>query len=473
MRYTDKLKLNLSELNDPMIITPISENFEKIESHLQTDSVGYKIGDVRSSFRKIQSDEWLLCNGSTYDPKKYPELAKINPSIDQMISLMTNYKYPEQSYSFNSGSNVIYCVANDNIHSVCTDGANYLGVIKGKQSTYVVYFLIWSSDNFKTYTIVQNFTVDSSANIFYINGYWYVVYNNNTTIAIADKAFGSFTSINLSTINSTTRLTYCVDMQYTNGKYHLVALYNSPNNSGITYDNAIVLSDTDPKFSNPTRTYIIDNCNTSMNHASFVFTGEKYVLIRFYNSKIYDVSWSSSIDGTYQTRTVDTISDTPYFNTNMTYKLRTIHKDGKLYWIGVNTASSPHHYELFYLESIESGNFGSVTLSNIPISNSNRPSQMFIINGALVFLYPFLDNEIYYYTLAISKDDYLNPFSWRSVINPTQFESLDFDYTYFNYQDNNYLCQLALINRKRSIIKIPIYGLPKSDNAAYNYIKVK
>lgn len=78
MQYTENLHLNLPEDSDPLEVSKLSENFEKLDEVARDVGSGtFKVGDTLSTYRTDLGENWLLCNGDRFDPEQYPELAAL------------------------------------------------------------------------------------------------------------------------------------------------------------------------------------------------------------------------------------------------------------------------------------------------------------------------------------------------------------------------------------------------------------
>ncbi len=136
----------------------------------------YRVGDTLETTRTDLGDSWALCNFEPFDPDSYPELAKVAPpwiasylgyapvvTILETDIILTNSTYPPV-YTELDGVQIISGPSNS---SYATDTK-----------------ILWSTDNFKTYTQTRSAISNSSqrgSGVFKANGYYFHVGYEATT----------------------------------------------------------------------------------------------------------------------------------------------------------------------------------------------------------------------------------------------------------------------------------------------------
>lgn len=168
MQYSDNLHLNLPEDTDPLEVSKLSENFERLDAAVadagtEAAAKAFQVGDILTTWRTDLGADWLLCNGDPFDPAEYPGLAEVTPGVGTMAELN------RAGYEFNNqNSQVISCSATDGeTVAICTtqDG------------------LLYSSDGFHTVTrnpVVTNFNKNYNR-MFYTNGHWIIAVQSYTS----------------------------------------------------------------------------------------------------------------------------------------------------------------------------------------------------------------------------------------------------------------------------------------------------
>lgn len=166
MQYSDNLHLNLPEDTDPLEVSKLSENFEKLDvavadAGTEAAAKAFQVGDILTTWRTDLGADWLLCNGDPFDPAEYPGLAAVTPGVGAMAELN------RVGYDFaTSKPQYISCSATDGeTVAICTtlDG------------------LLYSSDDFHTVTRKDDSNFKEIYNrMFYTNGHWIIAVQSYT-----------------------------------------------------------------------------------------------------------------------------------------------------------------------------------------------------------------------------------------------------------------------------------------------------
>ncbi len=239
MRYSENLHLNLPEDSDPLEIDKISENFEVLDGAIkeQSKASGYQVGDTLTTYRADLGEEWLLCNGESFDPYEYPELDKLRP----VSSCLTEgvRRYIESIKLLNTL----------NTFSYATDG--HYQVICHEASNYNTRLEI-TDDNFNTVT-TKLVNATRNTQIFYVNNKWILVYA--AQVGDTSSAWGKVTYISVSdnplsdwsakaSIPSTIGVvSHPIDIMYYRGKYYLFGMSASTANNNVIRHPVVVEMD--------------------------------------------------------------------------------------------------------------------------------------------------------------------------------------------------------------------------------------
>lgn len=207
MEYTEKLHLNLPEDTDPLDVSKLSENFQKLDKYAQEAGGGaHKVGDILTTWRTDLGPDWLLCNGWIFNPLDYPELAAITPAMPTMGELrLSNPLYTH--------TGTISAAAN----SYATDGAKQaiigsMGVLVSSSAEG-----FWVATHIVPLSI--NFAEFPASMIFYVNNKWIVAKQTVSKLSsflVADDPEGEWTEVPLTNMN------ICVQhLEYLDGAYRV------------------------------------------------------------------------------------------------------------------------------------------------------------------------------------------------------------------------------------------------------------
>ncbi|MBD5356506.1 MAG: hypothetical protein HDR88_06070 [Bacteroides sp.] len=452
MRQSEKLKLWLPEGTDPLEVSKLSKNFEKLDGAVADVASPFKVGDILSTLRTDLGDDWLLCNGEPLDTSEYPELAGMLPGLEAMAESKT-----VDTISGLSSTNYAKFYASDGTHQVLTTGSNSTATAKTN-------YAYWSTDNFKTITSTS---IGSCcyAKPFYVNGRWiFFVFGVNgsvnylTKVSVCEQPFtapsDSNTSIGSATINDV------MHVEYVDGKYYAFVKADS--------SRCAVLQSNSPNFSGATISYVTAAVGGGNYVAvNFVRDEDKYVFIRFWGDASLEVSWSRSPASGYQTRT-------PTLNKNglSVISLATIgysltpplYKDGKVFWPSVTSPASKE--VLICLHGIESGNAECIGLVSSS-STSSAATRVFDVNGKLAFFCSKTSSTPV--SICVSGEDPLDGSTWKRI-NLTG-AAYSIVYQSLQFQSGTVLGAFSIDGK---LISIPTSAVPKIDiGNCYTYIKAK
>lgn len=195
MEQTEKLGLWLPGKNDPLEISKLNENSQRLDEFAQESGGGaHKVGDILTTWRTDLGEDWLLCNGEAFSQEEYPALAAITPGMLAMTELCQSEALPVSSGAVGYAS----------------DGAQEVILTSGGN-------LLVSSDGFITVTTHDAPSSGEYRRIFYVNGQWVFAVNTATSISafyLADDPAGPWTKVALSNTE------ICVEhLEYFNGRY--------------------------------------------------------------------------------------------------------------------------------------------------------------------------------------------------------------------------------------------------------------
>lgn len=144
----------------------------------------YKVGDMLETYRTDLGECWALCNGDTFDPEKYPELAAVTP--------------PAESFVPGRGAEIT-------LGGACAgfaEGGGYQVVLyptaaPGASSGYSCLNVAYSADGFKTWeckqiSTNQHYLTGRKARIFHVNGYWVVFAGKRSTLGDLDDGYDTY-----------------------------------------------------------------------------------------------------------------------------------------------------------------------------------------------------------------------------------------------------------------------------------------
>ncbi|MBD5098284.1 MAG: hypothetical protein HDT35_01825 [Clostridiales bacterium] len=442
MEKTKNLKLWLPSDTDPLEVSKLSENFKKLDDFAQIAET-FKVGDILYTLRTDLGDDWMLCNGESFDPKEYPELSEKLVGIGAMAEKMTidavdwgNNLFPR--YYATDGTNQL-------IGMYATDGSR----------ADTVY---WSTDNFKTSIGKKLGMTSTNVPVFFANGYWIAIplFNNNPSISVytCDTPItGSFTkggALSVSTDSlSSNYIRNVFHVEYFDGRYYAFCVDSA--------GSALVFRSDSSDFSNATRETVGASSGA---YVQFLRADDKFVFFGWTSSKLSKVCWSSSPASGYQVRSVSMTAAVSQASTEFAQPL---YHNGKVFWA---STTSTRFAGLVCLAGIETGGVSVIDLSSIAGTGSDvlmlNSEILDAGNGEFVI---FCNTK----TFFVSKDPE-NPASWKKCTTTlTQYTT---QYC-AQFVANDCVC-VAFVAAVKGIASIPITAAPKiSIPSCYAYVKAR
>ena len=204
--------------NDPIDINAMNQNFQKLDDEVNIAKA--QVGDVLFTYRKDLGDDWVECNGQSFDPEVYPELAAKCPGYEKGVTL-------ERKVSI---ANI-----HKNYHAYFPEFAStdeYDVIVANETGSGATPFtLLYSKDGFKTHgstTLNDNASrVLCVGGVFYVNGYWICVMHNDYQDKSYHTKIAAFKSIEnpqftFTTAIKTANIYYIYGIEYYNGNYYMI-----------------------------------------------------------------------------------------------------------------------------------------------------------------------------------------------------------------------------------------------------------
>jgi len=253
-------------------------------------SVGYTnitstpvlVGDISPTVIDTYGDKWLLCNGSTINETLYPELSDLLPFS------YSGYGVDEITTGTIQGSSFVN---------------GFYSVTKISSGNIVIYTKTDSSSEVQSYTL-SGYTYISASELFYANGYYFLVGSTSTNTNICyTTSLGGTWSVNSTTkfVNNSDAMYSHKCMWYDGAQYNLIAFAAQVN--GIFLDCSLFTTLGSTSFSGASTeingssisfsNYIYDE-NTIIFYGSFYSEGSYYTWQRKRPKRALaseDISW--------------------------------------------------------------------------------------------------------------------------------------------------------------------------------------
>lgn len=399
-----------------------------------------KVGDTKRTFRTDLGDNWALCNGDYFDPNEYPELAQVTPDVVALrdAGLVTSREVPTLGSS-------TYDYQEINGYRIITytyDGMPHL---------------LYSTDNFVTYTDIAMSTLSSNSAgsiiIRFVNGYWICAWATNSSpygsIQVRVRA-GSLEGEwgTQATIPSAGYRTVH-DIWYDGTTYYM-AVSGSGTTGSDKWSSAYpyIIASPTPDFTGSATTKV---ATTSSNYLGFVRTEEQYVFAGCSSTSTVYFAHASLTAPTIATLTTLTVSGGgsevsktfTYLNGYYILKLKRTGGVTAIIYSDDVLATTWQTLELPYYTSIGSVYYGrGYYFTSIELTSASSATPYLAMGSSLDS-----PDSWTYAKVTFETDDCVQP-----VITPSYIE---------------------VLNGKQAYA-IPLYCLPISDPAPlYDYIKVK
>lgn len=454
MKYSENLNLNLPEGADPVDISKLSENFERLDVAVTDAASPFEIGDVLPTLRRDLGEGWILCNGEPLDAAQYPELAEMVPGLEWMVdaAAVTTVGAPLNGLTPNAGS-------------FATDGVNQLITTQqGLGTNARVNYLLWSRDNFKTFTSVSA----GSCNYirpFFVNGYWiiflFTAYGTNSQHAYRATKISAnrqpFTDLSggaapLSSVN----ISDAFHVEYIDGKYYAFCTETGTGKP-------VVLAAQSPDFSNAAVSHV--GTSGSYYRGSFLRTEDKFAFFGYSTNGIGTVSWSDKPASGYQTRAVNTANQNVNIAPYAFYGAgKPLYVDGKVFWVGSSGSSSKYKITIVCLGGIESGDVEYMDIMDTPL---NHRAQSILDTGRGEYAIFWYDSSSESYLMVGT--DLLDASTWKKYSLGAKAASVNYVCPQYTYNGT-----LNAFTTDGKVVTVPICATPKIGlSNCYAYIKAK
>lgn len=461
MKYSENLNLNLPEGADPVDISKLSENFERLDVAVTDAASPFKIGDILPTLRTDLGEDWILCNGEPLDAAQYPKLAGMVPGLEAMVSAATVSNVGSPLNGEAPGADAF-----------ATDGINQL-VTTAQFKNRITNYLLWSNDNFNTHTSISA-GYCMFIRPFFVNGYWIIFLFHSSAGANESVTIGNtratkisakpqpFTDLsNAVAPPSTVNILDVYHVEYTDGKYYAFCAETGT-------EKAMVLTSTSPDFSHPTIFYPgIVSPNTIIGGSPFSFlrTEDQFIFLSYKYSKLYGVAWSSNPTSGYQTRTVDQASQTTVAARAFQGYGKPLYAGGKVFWVGTSGSDSLRKITIVCLNGIESGNVTYMELDGTTSVGDCTSSVFETGRGEYALFWYDSSTESY---LMIGTD-LLDASTWKKCSLGTK--ATQASYHILQHLDNGVL---SAFTRNNTLVSVPVCAAPKIGlSNCYAYIKAK
>lgn len=446
MEQSQNLKLWLPEDTDPLEVSKLSENFEKLDNFAELADP-FAVGDILSTLRTDLGEDWLLCNGEPFDTETYPELAGMLPGMGASAKNGSTH-----TLYMPSGATDTSCYA--------TDGENQLLGFAGSST------MIWSKDNFKTYqTVAAGATLNQYSRLYYLNGMWFLLthgtsgsYAKNVYLRVFTSPFSApAKSITLPTAGDGLVPTAALGMDYTNGVYYIFCSCSAFNSSGTPgAPKTVVFLSSDPEFSAVSAHTIW----SSGGYAQYFRLNDYFVLLYPGNNVNLNIIWSKSPASGYSNRTVTLTASIGASITSLGWPLC---HGGKVYWVD---ASGGKFKGLAYIDNIESGAVKYVDLTSLAGTGTDVScSAGGVLDAGGGEFVVFCNGKTFFTT--------------KDLDNPSGWQKFTTNLTQYGFQNerqfvaNGYVCACSP-GSPNVVAQIPAASVPAiSLSGCYTYVKAK
>lgn len=417
-----------------------------------------KVGDVKTTIRTDLGDKWLLCNGDTFDPVAYPDLAKLLHPVEAQL---------DRAWIGPTG----YFVCD-----VVDSGEYQVALYKSYVSSVYRFSIAYSTDWFRTYT-TYNMYGGSSGNYFpsvsygallrYIDGMYIIAFSNDSggyiyTSVTTDITNPVWSKWKMSQVGVNT---FLLDLWKENGKFY-VAARGGTSTSGSDYSMPLILST--PSITSPT--WSSTAVNTTLCYPMSFTRANGYYAFFGVNTDC-NVVYTTSLDKVWTKRDFTIPNCT---NRKIPGKVTYLEKEGVWAFWGVGKSDMP---VLAYTKNLSATSWSEVYNTSLAFGNSDQCPVTMAFAGdkyiALsrkymnILLMPSLmDASTWTYTSLVSLGFPYNSYNNATQEITRQFRPLVTD-ELIVYPVNE-----TTINEMPLMLMFPLHSLPKiSETGAYAYIK--
>lgn len=416
----------------------------------------FSVGDTLDTMRNSLGSNWALCNGDSFDPAQYPDLAAVTPGMETMLGLSA---VDSTNYSFDGFLN-----ANGYQIGITAAGSVIVTV---------------SRDSFKTKTskTLDSVSYVTRGAIFYANGYYIAVWTHSTgtpgslQVSYATDPFGTWTrDVSGSDVYGQGFFTF-YDMVYYGGKYYLTASGSGSTDTGNKMLYSIV--STTPAFlkANTTVTKIAETYNGFF--TSCVKANNMLVVFGQDSGGLKICRANRTSPGSF----MQTSATLPSSN-NMSWHGETIFYHNGTYAFFVLDYSY-NHWKMYYTTSIDASSWTEMITPTTVGGSADAyvPRTPFIYTRG-VYMFPIQ------YASAVSSGyssgfyitpNFKSPSGWSFVDTrkdnaaPWNFNGAPLTNSEV-WEADNWINMIVT----GKVLKIPPYAVPRVDIAPlYKYIKVK
>ena len=454
MQYSGNLHLNLPEDTDPLDVSKLSENFEKLDE-LAKLADPYKVGDILPTLRTDLGEKWLLCNGEPLDAAQFPELAGMMLGLESMANMasVTAVGSPLSSTCF--------------ADAYATDGVNQL-ITTAQYRKQQANYLLWSNDNFKTHTSIS---AGGCTHIrpFFVNGYWIIFLFQTTKGGGQSGSYGDTRAVKISVQSqpftdlsgaseppSSLNILDVYHVEYIGGKYYAFCGETSSRK-------AMIVASDSPHFFAPTVSYAGIVGGTFSSPFSFLRTENQFAFFGIYN-KILNAAWSDAPASGYQTRTLDQNSQTTAGARAFQGYSKPLYVDGKVLWVGYSGTTGNVKVTVICLDGIESGGVKYIEIGN---ANMGDCSTSILASGRGEYVIFWYENSSES-SLFVGTDP-LDASTWKKC--SLGGKAVKVNYVCLQYAHNGLLNAFTMDG---NLVTVPTCAAPKIGiSNCYAYIKAK